>query len=232
MGRWTDGIGLGVRWGFPFAVSTGLYGAVFGWLCAQKGLPWHMAALMSATVFSGTAQLTTLQFWTEPLPVAAILVAAASVNARYIAMGAVLRPILSPPPSCGGRSSLRNYGSLALLTDAGWLLTLRASENGRDPWGVLFGSSLLIYLGWVVGTVVGHRLPVVSGGAVAMAAGFLALTMFAAMLPGLWRGVRDLPAWIVASIVAALAQPWLGTGWAVLAGGFVGALTRMLAHDD
>ncbi|HZH28025.1 MAG TPA: AzlC family ABC transporter permease [Azospirillaceae bacterium] len=229
MDRWTNGIGLGVRWGFPFAVSTGLYGAVFGWLCAQKGLPWHMAALMSATTFSGTAQLTTLQFWTEPLPIAAILVAAASVNARYIAMGAVLRPVLTPP---SGRSNLGNYGSLALLTDAAWLLTLRASESGRDPRGVLLGSSLVIYFGWVAGTVVGHRLPLASGGTVGLAAGFLALTMFAAMLPGLWRGVRDLPAWIVASIVAAVAQPWLGTGWAVLAGGFVGALTRMLSHDE
>ncbi|WP_207477853.1 AzlC family ABC transporter permease [Arenibaculum pallidiluteum] len=229
MGRWTDGVGLGLRWGMPFVISTGLSGMVFGWLSAQKGISLTLASLMSAIAFSGTAQLTTIQFWGDALPLAAILLAAASVNARYLAMGAVLRPLLAP--GGGHRPGPRHYGLMALLTDPGWVLALKASQTGRDTWGVLLGSSLGMYVAWIAGTTIGHVLPKPPEGYLATAAGFLTLTMFAVMLPDLWKGRRDLPGWVVAVLVAALALPWIGTSWAVLAGGFTGALVRMAGDE-
>ena len=90
----------GVRHGFfvaqPMAASVLLYGAVFGVLAGEAGLSSIQALLMSALVYSGSAQLAALEIGVSGSLLPPLLLAVLLLNARYLLYGAALRPWRKP----------------------------------------------------------------------------------------------------------------------------------------
>lgn len=216
-----ESLAAGIRWSLPFVLSTFVAGIAFGLVAGRIGFDAQSATLLSALVFSGTAQLTTVQLWTDPVPVATILAAAAAVNGRYIAMGAMLRGKIEH------HSAPARYGLLAILSDAGWALALRAEKQGLDPWPVLLVCSVLMYSAWVLGTFVGGLLNTAPLGTLLVAAGFLGLAMLAVLLPDFWKKRTDLVSCAVAAGVALTLANVLPGSLNILAGGISGALLRL-----
>lgn len=212
---------LGAKWSLPFVISTFVGGMAFGLVAGRVGLDTPHSTLMSALAFSGTAQLTAVQLWADPLPIAAILLAAAAVNGRYLAMGAMLRGKIEHHPAAA------RYGLLAILTDASWVLALRAEKQGLDPWPVLLACSALMYLGWVGGTFAGGLLNQAPLGTALVAAEFLGLAMLSVLLPDFWKQRGDLLSCGVAVGVALLLREWLPGSLNILVGGIAGALLRI-----
>ena len=128
------------------SVAIGLLGISFGAVAHQAGLsPW-LAILMSAIVFSGSAQFTAVAIVAGGGSLATAIIGAALMNGRYIPMGVALAPSLP-----GGQ--LRRALQGLTVVDASWAMASRG-DGSFDRW-LLFGSSLIQYVAWVGGTILG-----------------------------------------------------------------------------
>jgi len=74
----------------PAAVAVVPFGVLLGARAVEQGLSVPEVALMSATVFAGSAQFVAIDIWTEPAPWLVLAVSTLLVNARHILMGASL----------------------------------------------------------------------------------------------------------------------------------------------
>lgn len=216
----------GIIAGLPFIISNGLAGMVMGIAYRGLGLDFTSAVLFSLLVYSATAQAVTLGLWALPPPVAALVLACAAMNARYLVMGAHLRQLFADMPK---RIMLP---VLALLADASWFMTVAEADRGRRDAGYLLGASLPMAIGWIGGTAIGHALPLQPHGPLAIAAGFLPLAFVVALLPTQWRGRRSLFPWLVSAGTGAAVAMTLGPSWAMLCGGGAGTLFSLLRGDD
>ena len=123
--------------------GTVVFAAAYGTLAAQKGLTLTEAVLMSALVYGGASQLVALEVWTNPLTLATVVslgVVTAIVNARFILMGATLRPWFGALPQW------QAYASLNGTVDATWLVAVRYRAEGGSDCAVFVGAGLALWI--------------------------------------------------------------------------------------
>ncbi|MDG5778628.1 AzlC family ABC transporter permease [Haloarculaceae archaeon H-GB2-1] len=219
----------GVRAGYvaclPVALGVGGYGLVFGVLADRAGLSAAEAVLTSATVLAGAAQLVAMELWTDPIPVATVVLTVAVVNLRYVLMGAALRPWfrhLSP---------LAAYGSVFFTADENWALTMGRLRDGSTNGAFLLGSGLAIWSFWVAATAVGA----LAGGLITDPArfglDFVLVAVFVAIAVGLYEGRETLAPWALAFVVAVAGAHLLPGKWYILLGGVAGSLLEVARFD-
>lgn len=207
----------GARVTLPLALGSLASGLVFGILARGAGLSVAEVALMSATVFSGSAQFLALGLWATPLPIAGILVSTLIVSLRLLLLGAALGPAFAR------LSARRVYGSLFFLTDESWALATRHfAAGGRDA-AFLLGSGLTMAVAWIVGCIAGR-----AGGnwltdPAHWGLDFAFTAVFIALLIGCWRGRGDLVPWATAALVAIAAHHWLPGQWYIILGALAGS---------
>ena len=194
------------------------FGLVVGIVAQGHGLSLLEATLMSAFCFAGSAQLLALGHWGVPVPVFTATVAAFIVNLRLALMGPVIAPWLDRV------RGWRLWGSLFVMTDQNWALSVAEMQTGRSDTGFLFGSGVLMWLVWVGSTAAGHLV----GSAMQPPPGhplfFAALAVFISLLVLMWRGQRDILPWAVAAVAAFLTSRVLpGTSWHIVVGALVGS---------
>lgn len=193
------------------------FGVVAGIAAQEHGLSVLEAALMSAFVFAGSAQLLVLSTWTMPASVIAATFAALVINLRFALMGPVLAPWLDRLR--GWRLWLSLFG----MADQNWALSVNELRTGGRDAGYLFGSGLTLWVAWIISTLAGFAL----GAALKPAPGhplfFAALATFIGMLVLLYRGRADILPWIVAAIVALLVSHFVPGTWYIVAGALAGS---------
>ena len=171
----------------PVALGVFVYGLVYGMLAGQAGMTFWQTGAMSALVFAGASQFVALDLWTDPLPVAALVVTAFIVNLRHVLMGAAVQPWF------GCVSPLKAYGSMFFLVDESWALAVADFNAGRARCSFMLGSGLVLYATWVAaslcGLVAGAQIP----DPASFGLDFAFTAAFIALLAGLWRGKGDLP---------------------------------------
>ena len=145
-------MGQGVRATAGFAIGALMFGLVFGSTAFAVGMPPHQAMLMSATAFAGAAQFAALPFWSHPLPWLAMGLSVALVSTRNVLMGLSLASEFRKAPW-----PLRLL-AIGTLVDASWALAMR--QKGRADLAAFYcGSSLTLYVAWLVGVAIGIALP-------------------------------------------------------------------------
>lgn len=219
------GVLRGLARGLPLMLASVAGGIAIGAVLRQLGFTTEGATLFSATVFSGTAQAAAAQLWHDPLPTAAIVVAAAAVTARYLVMGAKLRTVW---PDLPARKAIP---VLALLTDTGWLFALTDAETGRRDAGVAFGACLGQLIGWTSGTAIGALLGALPSGMVGAMLLFLPVAMISGLLAQFWRGRAQTLPWLVSAAAALLLDRWLPTHWCLLLGASAGTLLALVRRE-
>ena len=211
----------GARKGFvialPFGASSVLYGLGFGVLAAQVGLSVLEAVVMSAAVFSGTAQIAILQAWSSSQALLALFATVMVVNSRYILMSAALRPWL------GAVSRWRVTAALLILVDGTFAIGMREKSRGETDAGVMFGASLISYLGWVVGTAMGHSVGALLPDPRVVALDFLVIAFCASAAALMWKPAIDPWPPLAAAVAALTVQYFVPGAWAVVAAGIAGA---------
>jgi 4-azaleucine resistance transporter AzlC len=163
----------GVRAALPLAPSPILFGLSYGVLADATGFGAAAAVVMSATTFAGAAQFASVSVLDAGGTLAAAVLAAIFLNARYVAISVTVASIFP-----GGR--LRRLVESQAIVDESWALSGR---RGRFEWPILIGSGLVFYVLWVactaLGTAIGGVLedPNALGLDAAFAALFLALAV-------------------------------------------------------
>jgi predicted branched-subunit amino acid permease len=218
----------GVRRGFiaaqPLAISVGVYGVTFGLLALASGLSVADALLMSTTVYSGTAQVAAVSALAHGAGLWLCVTTVVLLNARYLLYGATLRPWLGAAPPAA------SYGSLYVLGDGNWLLSMRAHEAGENDAGYVLGSGIATFLPWLAGTLLGgaagHWIP----GPRTLGLDFLLVAFCAAMMVGMLRARTGLWPALAAFAAAVAADRWAPPGWAVVVAGLAGAAVAGWRH--
>jgi 4-azaleucine resistance transporter AzlC len=135
----------GIRFAAPFADADFLDGVAFGVVAGGLGVPAAHAIVLSATAFSGTAQFASLTVLDGNGSLVAFLLVVLATNARYLAFGASVAPVLS-------RNPLRRAAEAQLLTDVSWALAVREEPPSRP---ILVGAGLASFVAWTAGTAAG-----------------------------------------------------------------------------
>ncbi|AEG92892.1 AzlC family ABC transporter permease [Ramlibacter tataouinensis] len=208
----------------PLAPGVALYGLVFGVLAGERGLSWLQALLMSVFVYSGSAQLAALEVWASASGLAALLLTILAINARYVLYGAALQPWLAPLPR---RHAL---GSLFLLGDGSWVLSMREWERGERDAGFVLGSGLAGLLPWLGGTVAGHLLTSGLPDPRAWGLDFMLPAFAAAIAISVWRGRGDLAVLAVAGVTALLLHRLVPGGWYIVGAGLAAGAMGAWRH--
>jgi predicted branched-subunit amino acid permease len=200
-----SGLALGARLCGAMVPGTMVFAAAYGTLAAQKGLTFFEAVLMSALVYGGASQLVGLEVWTNPITLATVLslaIVTAVVNARFILMGATLRPWLGRLPPW------KSYAMLNGIVDATWLVAVRyRAEKGSD-YSVFVGAGVGLWIVWVASAIPGYLLGALISDPKRFGFDLIVPIFFAAMFVPLWRGARRAIGWALAGAIApAIAQP-------------------------
>lgn len=225
---WTfAGFRDGVMATLPLMPGLFAFGMAFGTVAARKGFSMFDAVLMSATVFSGVAQIIVVDAWPAEITVAtafAATVATFIICSRFILIGAAMRPILGQLPPA------QVYPFLHFLVEPPWLLGTRYQRQGGDDPGFVIGSAAACWVVWVVSTAPGHWVgatvdPQLFGLDMVMPAFFMA------MMVSLWQGPRMAAGWAVAGVIAVIADMTLGGFWYVVLGAIAGSIAGGLVDE-
>lgn len=220
------GVVDGARKGLLLAPSLIAFGLAVGVLAASKGLSVLEIALMSAWVYAGGAQMASLQVWTEPLPLLALVLTVLAMNARYVLLSASLRP------PYGSLPFWQVYPALAILGDGNWALTMREANERRPDAGFLLGSGIVMFVPWIAASVAGHLFGQVLGDPRRLGIDFMLAAFFATMAVGFFRAARRIAPLIVAIAVAIAVQKLVAGPWYLFAGALAGSLAGALRHVD
>ena len=193
----------------PLAVAVGLFGVSFGVLAASSGgIGTIPAVVMSATTFAGSAQFAAASILSSGGQPIAAIAAALLLNARYLPIGVTVARSMTGGP-------LRRFAKAQLVVDESWAIAARG-DGTFDP-GRLIGAGIVLWLAWVIGTVVG-----VIGGealgdpaALGLDAAFPAL--FLALLVGQLRSRQAVLAALLGAGIAVTLTPVAPPGVPIIA---------------
>ena len=192
----------------PVAPASASFGIAFGILASTAGLGSLAPIVMSATTFAGSAQFATASVLDDGGSVAAAVVAAVLLNARYLAISVAIADSFEG-------SRLRRFFESQLIVDESWAVAQRG--GGRLDRRILVGAGLLLYPCWVGATALG----VFGGGLLGkperfgLDAAFPAL--FLALLVSVVKTRREIAAALAGGTVALVLLPIARPGVPVIA---------------
>jgi predicted branched-subunit amino acid permease len=135
----------GLRASVPIALPVAAVGMTFGLLAAPL-LGAVPSIVMSAVVWSGTAQFAVLSVLTSGGGTALAAGAGLLANTRFLPMGFAIAPSMTGGP-------LRRFLRGAVLADASFVIGNRG--GGRFDIGAIVWAAPLQYFPWIAGTIVG-----------------------------------------------------------------------------
>ncbi len=222
-----DGFRRGAREGVPLAVSIFAYGVGFGLVAAQAGFDVGRAVATSAAIYSGSAQLAAVNLLqTGEATLWALFATILVINARYLLFGATLQPWLWQA------GPMRAYGSLLLLGDANWMMTMRAIRAGEVDRAYLAGTGAPVAVGWLTGTALGAAAVSVLPRPEALGFDLMLACFAAAMMTAMTKTRADLlPVAVGAGAALGIFQ-LLGPAPAIIGAGLAGAAAAALVHRE
>ena len=135
----------GARKVAPFSIAVFGFGMSFGVL-ARPTMGSVAPIVMSMTTFAGSAQFASVSILSTGGTLAAAVIAAILLNARYGPIGVSVAPSLTGP-------AWSRFLRAQLVVDETWALSADG-RGGHDP-KLIVGGGLVLYAAWVVGTTAG-----------------------------------------------------------------------------
>lgn len=208
----------------PAALAVIPFGLILGADAAAKGLSVAEVALMSATVFAGSAQFLAIDLWTHPAAWAALGFATLLINLRHVLMGASLA------------GKLRRFGGAGRLVgvffmaDEVWALAERRALDRPLTPAFYAGVAGLLYGNWVLTTTAGALLGGLLEDTAAWGFDFAFTAVFIGLVAGFWRGRTTLAVAAASACAAVAAERLLPGAWYVVIGAAAGVSMAALLH--
>jgi branched chain amino acid efflux pump len=203
-----DRLRVGARAILPLTPAAFAFGASFAVLAHTAGVGGVAATVMSMTTFAGSAQVATVSILGTGGGLAAAVVAALLLNARYGAISVAVGSRF--------RGSLwRRLVESQLIVDESWAVSV--GPDGQIARRVLVGAGATLWICWTAGTVAGAA----AGGALGdpnrlgLDGAFPAL--FLALLAPQLRGRRAVAAAALGAAIAFALIPFTPAGIPVVA---------------
>ncbi|NMD07722.1 MAG: AzlC family ABC transporter permease [Phyllobacteriaceae bacterium] len=216
--------GFGEVW--PMLLAYAPIAALWGAVAAAQGFSPLEAVLMSAIVYSGTAQFVSVDLLKESTPLSLIVFAVATVGLRHVLMSASISRHIQHFPKA--KASILMFW----LTDEAWAILERRALHERLTPAYFFGASFPLWPNWVlfsgIGAVVGNQL----GDGAAIGLDFAFAAMFIAVLAGFWKGPRTGAILAMSALAACLAKLYVPGAWYILIGGVAGMIAAVLLHSE
>lgn len=222
-----QGFFYGVRASSVLLPTLVVYGFAFGVLAGSKSLSALESMLFAGLVYAGGAQMASLQAWAEPVPILAVVLTTAAMNARYLLLGAALRSWYGQLPLW------QSYGSLFFMGDANWAMALREQRAGRLDAAYMVGTGFPCWLVWIAATWAGHAFGSLLGDPQRLGIDFLLAAFFAALTVNFFRmggGATVLPL-AVGVVTAVIVERLIPGPWYILFGALAGSVVEGLRHD-
>jgi 4-azaleucine resistance transporter AzlC len=192
----------------PFAVAVGAFGLTFGVLARDAGFGALATVVFSATTFAGSAQFAAASVLSAGGTLAAAIVAAVLLNARYVPIGLSVAPALRGP---AWQRGLRAQ----LVVDESWAVSHLG--GGRYDARLLLGAGLTLYCAWVAGTTIGVAAGSLVGDPESLGLDAAFPALFLALLAGQVTSRRAALAAVGGAAVAALLVPFVAPGLPIVA---------------
>jgi len=192
----------------PVAPASASFGIAFGILASTAGMGSVAPIVMSATTFAGAAQFAAASVLGDGGSIAAAVVAAVLLNARYLAISIAVSSAFEGPRA-------RRFLESQLIVDESWAVAQRG--GGRIDRRILVAAGLLLYPCWVGATAIG----VFGGGLLGnperfgLDAAFPAL--FLALLVSVVKTRREIAAALAGGAIALAVLPFSRPGVPVIA---------------
>lgn len=206
----------------PISLFVGVFALAFGVAAIPAGLTEWQALLMSAAVFAGTAQFAALELWGPSISLPALLAVTLAINARMFLMSATLYPWMRDLPPA------QRYTSMLVLTDANWAMAMADYHNGRRNLGILVGGGIVLWLAWVVGTLVGVLFGTGIEDPERYGLDMIMGCFMLSMLGGSRMNLATLVPWLAAALAALAAVAWLPPNSHVVVGALAGGAAGLL----
>jgi 4-azaleucine resistance transporter AzlC len=198
----------GARAVAPLAVAVAGFGVSFGLLARAAGMGWFAPIVMSATTFAGSAQFAAVSILGAGGTVAAAVVAAVLLNARYGPIGVSVAPWLEGP-------TWSRFLHAQMIVDESWAVA--AEGGGRFDPRMLVGAGLAIYASWVVGTTAGALGGEALGDPATLGLDAAFPALFLALLVPQVRNRRTLVAAVLGAAIALTLTPVAAAGVPIVA---------------
>ena len=208
----------------PAMVAAIPFGLLYGTLAVAKGMAPIEVTLMSALVFAGGAQFAAIEIWTYPVPIWALVLSTALINARHVLMGASLAPKLV------NFTRRRLFLGFFTLADENWALAERRALVGRVTPRYFFTMGAVFWTNWVVWSSLGAMLGPALGDPARLGADFAFTAIFISLIVSFCRGSHGVGVVAASAIVAALVRALVGSPWHVLSGALAGIVVAALLY--
>lgn len=220
-----DGFLRGARDGLPLGLSIFAYGLGVGLVAAEAGFGVAKAVATSAAIYSGSAQLAAVNLLqTGEATLWALFATILVINARYVLFGAALQPWLQQA------GAARAYGSLLLLGDANWMLTMRAIRDGEADRAYLAGTGVPMLAGWLAGTALGAGAVSILPAPEALGIDLMLAAFATGMTTAMVKVRADLVPVAVGAVTALGLAGLAGPGPAIIGAGLAGGLVAAVIH--
>jgi len=198
----------------------------FGSLCRETGLSLEFTIANLVTMWALPGQIAFVELFSAGNSIAAIVIAVAMANARFLPMTATLAPLVRP----GMRDSRWLYVMVHLVSFNLWIWLLRRlpelSPAARVRYYLGFATST--FTAGVIGAVLGYFLAGVVPHVVTLGFVFLFVGYFALILADV-RGVAGLGAVILGALLGP-ALHLVSSDWGILLTGVAGGTIAYLAE--
>lgn len=198
----------GARVAAPLFPAVAALGASFGVLARTAHFDALAAVVMSATTFAGSAQVAAVSVLGAGGAVAAAVVAALLLNARYVPIG------ITVAQSFRGHV-LERFAQSQLVVDESWALS--GGGTARFDRSVLLGVGAMLWVAWVGGTAIGALVGQAIGNTSSFGLDGAFAALFVALLAAQLTDRRRIAAAVGGAGIAAVLIPYTPPGVPIIA---------------
>ncbi len=213
----------GIRLGLPVALAVLPFGALFGAIAIDNGLSMFEATLMSGIIYAGASQLVGIELFNQNLPAWLVVLSIFAVNFRHILYSAAMVRIVPE------WSFARKAFGFFFLVDPQFAESVRLKEtDGKVSFACYMGYAFIVYLLWMLSTVLGASLGNLVGDPKALGFDVLLPVYFMGMVLGFRRRSHFYPVMLASAVGAIAAFHFVGSPWHVSIGAMTGILVAVI----